>query len=146
MNNLHILIILLNLSLLNVFIIDIFQLINKILIDIETKKNTKVQLNIKIMECNLNCNNEINVIKLFYENISQFKYIYNFAPLKIKKINNNTCQILYNNIHNSYNTISKMSSINIYKDIREFQLNSYLLNYQCYWYVSDMSPSLLTNN
>jgi hypothetical protein len=101
MNNLHILIILLNLSLLNVFIIDIFQLINQILIDIETNKDTKIQLNIKNIECNLNCNNEINIIKLFYENISQFKNIYNFAPLKIKKINNNTCQILYNNMHNS---------------------------------------------
>lgn len=143
MNNILTLLITLNVCLINFLILDIFQLINNILIKVEYYDYTQKKQNLNSIQCQLNCNEEINTIKSFYENISQFKNIYSFSPINIQQLNNKTCMILYNNIPTRYNKNTKVIYLTSYKDKRVFSMKSYILNDKCYWYITDMSPSLL---
>lgn len=120
--------ILLNLCINNILLLDLLNQLNTNFI-INTNQNNEVKC---ILDCELEIKNIIN----FYDNISQFKNIYHMFPIKIKKIKNNECLILYinkpiiNNLNNKTNMI---------KDKRIF---SFDYDNNCNWYINDMSTSL----
>lgn len=133
--------ILLNLCVFNILILDLIESINQLNINtnyiialIHHKNNNSLVYNEP--ECNLDCESEINKIKYFYDNVSQFKDVYYMLPIKIEKIKNNECLILYINkpiINNKYN------KTNMIKDKRIFTFEH---NKNCMWYITDMSSSL----
>jgi len=134
MNNILIIVIILNLFIVNITILNIIEHLNNIIIYLNY--NIPQIENNNTKKCYLNCHNEINTIKYFYENISQFKNMYYFSPLKIEQLNNNTCQILYIKLPH-------YKKQNSYKDIRQFTMDYYIQNSTCYWYITDLSPSLI---
>jgi len=126
--------ILLNLCVFNILILDLIESINintnYIIALIHQKNNSSLYTN--ELDCNLDCESEINNIKYFYNNISQFKDVYYMLPIKIEKIKNNECLILY---------INKpiINKTNMIKDKRIFTFEH---NKNCMWYINDMSASL----
>jgi len=126
--------ILLNLCDFNILILDLIESINintnYIITLIHQKNNNSLIYNEP--DCNLDCESEINNIKYFYNNVSQFKDVYYMLPIKIEKIKNNECLILYIN-----KTI--INKTNMIKDKRIFTFE-HNKNFMCY--INDMSASL----
>jgi hypothetical protein len=147
-------ILILNLLILNLLVLDFIDILNNIdhniyKINIFIKNNHIKDSSIKHdtlsndilsnnKECKLQCYLEIKKIIKYYDNISQFKYVYHMIPVKIQTIENNQCLIVYFNqplINNKYNIT------NMNKDKRIFSMN-YFNDNLCDWYITDMSISL----
>jgi hypothetical protein len=133
--------ILLNLCIFNIIILDLIESFNQLnvhtnyIISLIHYKNNNSLIHQKL-DCKLDCKKEIHKITYFYDNISQFKDVYIMLPMKIQKITNKKCLILYINkpiINNKYNTT------NMIKDKRMFTFKH---NNNCKWYINDMSSSL----
>lgn len=129
--------ILLNLCIINILLLDLLTLVTQLNTNfiITINQNLNQDKNYEV-NCFLNCELEINKITYFYNNISQFKDVYNMLPIKIQKIKNTECLILYINkpiINNQYN------KTNMIKDKRIFSFNH---DNSCNWYINDMSASL----
>lgn len=129
--------ILLNLCIFNIIILDLIEYVNQL----NANTNYIISLihytnNNSFIHQNLDCETEINKITYFYDNVSQFKDVYIMLPMKIQKITNKECLILYINkpiINNKYN------KTNMIKDKRMFTFEH---NNHCEWYITDMSSTL----
>lgn len=133
--------ILLNLCIFNIIILDLIESINQLnantnyIISLIHNTNNNSLIH-QELECELDCETEINKITYFYDNVSQFKSVYNMLPMKIQKITNKECLILYINkpiINNKYNIT------NMIKDKRMFTFEH---DKNCEWYINNMSSSL----
>lgn len=147
--------ILINLCILNIFILDFIKELNNIslavyqlsvhfqVINNSNFLQNNELLHKNIIKCNLNCEEQIANIKDFYNYKSQFKHLYTMIPIKITKISNNECRLLF--YTKPYISNINSNPTNMFKDIRIFKLE-YYYKYKCVWYISDMTSSLWKNN
>ena len=143
--------ILVNLCLLNIFILDFITELDKLSLAIyqlsthfkfinvsstsliQNNNNNEKNKNL----CLLNCSDQLQKIKYFYEKESQFKNKYYMIPIKITNLNNYECRILYY----TKPIITNNRPMNMFKDIRVFKF-SHINIYSCSWFITDMSVSL----
>ncbi len=138
--------IILNLMLINLLLLDLLNSINEsktiisniqYLIHNQNMNIITYKLNnteSKKNHCTLYCKENIEIIKNFYDGISQFKGDSKLIPIKIIKTDNNKCRIIY------YRQL--LSNNNLIREDRIFNFDYYMYDNNCNWYIIGMSPKL----
>ena len=148
--------VLINLCIVNVFILDfikeldnislaVYQLHNYYKIsnitDLKSYTNSINSIKKNNILCTLNCDDQLEMIIHFYSYKSEFKNKLYIFPVKVNKINNNECRVLYYtkpiiNHNDKYHIPANMR-----KDNRIFKF-SYIYINKCNWYITNISQSL----